>query len=108
MKKEISSNYQEWKNDLGDSHFLWDDFVNDFYKEEWEKLDNSEKAICMSYEVQLQKEETPSMKLIKVINEIHEKYPDFHMGCLPKKKEKSKPVEFRTMDFSSYLPEVNK
>lgn len=106
MRNETSSSFQEWRNDLGDSHFLWDEFVSDFYREEWEKLSSNEKAICMNYEKQLKRDEAPSIKLIKVINEICEKYPDFHFGCLPVEKMPSPVINFQTTDFSGYLPEA--
>jgi hypothetical protein len=105
MKKETSFKRQEWSSDIGNNENDWNNFVRDFYKEEWDKLDNNEKAICMNYEKQLKRKEEPSLKLIKVINEIHEKYPDFHMGCLPKEKNIVKTTMAMTQDFSGYLPE---
>jgi hypothetical protein len=108
MKKETSSKYQQWHSNIGNDENEWENFVKDFYKEEWDKIDGNEKAVCMTYETQLKKSEMPSAKLIKVINEIQGKYPDLCISYSPKKKEPIKPINFMTQDFSGYLPSETK
>lgn len=50
---------------------------------EWEALTSSEKSLCTIYRRQLTSGMKIRSELIMAINDIHEKYPDFHMGCIP-------------------------
>lgn len=50
---------------------------------EWDALNASEKSLCKIYQRQLVSGSKPRPELICAINDIHEKYPDFHMGCIP-------------------------
>lgn len=50
---------------------------------EWDELTASEKSLCTIYQRQLNTGVTIRPELICAINDIHEKYSDFHMGCIP-------------------------
>lgn len=52
-------------------------------EEEWEALFSSEKALVLNYGRRLLRGEQVRPALICAINAIHEKYPAFHMGCIP-------------------------
>jgi hypothetical protein len=56
-------------------------------EEEWELLTPSEKALCITYRRLLIKGARVSDSLIIQLNLIHQKYPDFHMGCIPSEGE---------------------
>jgi len=74
-----------WHNDIGSSEEQWNDFLTNFYTEEWEKLNSEEMAIMRAYRNHLFKK-TPvaDMNVLMFrVNDIHEKYPDFHIGCVP-------------------------
>lgn len=50
---------------------------------EWNKLSSREKFLCITYKSQLMNNVKIKSELILMINDIHEKYPEFHMGCVP-------------------------
>lgn len=52
-------------------------------EDEWEKLTASEKAFCLTYKRLLLKGLKINPALILEMNEIHERYHDFHLGCIP-------------------------
>lgn len=63
---------------------------DDFYispllelESEWELLTYPEKIICTSYAESLTRNIKPNDNLIKLVNDIHDKYSDFHIGCMP-------------------------
>jgi hypothetical protein len=66
---------------------------------EWDELSSSEKALCLSYKRLLERGVKINPALICEINEIHERHPDFHMGCIPCQ------IALMTDDVSGYLPE---
>jgi hypothetical protein len=49
---------------------------------QWEKLNSSEKALINLYIKKLYSGGV-SKKLVIEVNNIHDKYPDFHVGCAP-------------------------
>lgn len=51
-------------------------------KEEWEKLDSFEKSVMKNYVRMLKNEIKPKNSIILEVNKIHEKFPDFHIGCV--------------------------
>lgn len=51
--------------------------------DQWEKLSPVEKSLCVSYRRILIYKENASSSLVLLINQIHCKYPDFHIGCMP-------------------------
>lgn len=104
--KNVTSYKSEWSSDIGNDPHDWRDFIDNFYNEEWQKLDSSEKAVCLNYVKQLKKG-NPPRKMINEISNIYEKYPDFDVSCIPEKKQDPIIPSFKTMDFSNYLPEVN-
>jgi hypothetical protein len=61
--------------------------IFDELEKEWDLLMPGEKALMLSYRRSLQKGLKISSSLIIAINLIHEKYPDFHIGLIPKEKE---------------------
>lgn len=50
---------------------------------EWDELSSSEKSLCKIYQRQLMSGTKIRPELILAINDIHEKHPEFHMGCIP-------------------------
>jgi hypothetical protein len=52
-------------------------------EEEWDLLTPGEKSLCVTYRRLLRANKKASQTLIIEINLIHEKYPDFHLGCMP-------------------------
>ena len=54
-----------------------------YLEEEWDLLMPSEKSLMISYRRLLRKGLKVSPMLIIAVNQIHEKYPDFHIGCIP-------------------------
>jgi hypothetical protein len=54
-----------------------------FLKEEWEKLNSFEKSVMKNYLRMLKNEIKPSNSIILEVNKIHERFPDFHIGCVP-------------------------
>ncbi len=53
----------------------WDD--------EWMKLTHSEKALMLSYRRYLVKGKPFNREMVQKINRVHQKCPEFHMGCIP-------------------------
>ena len=51
--------------------------------EMWEELSPVDKAICLTYKRHLAKKLGISKNLIIRMGEIHERYMDFHVGCIP-------------------------
>lgn len=49
-------------------------------KEEWNNLSSMEKSLVKAYIRQINNDNV-SFKMVLEINKIHEKYPDFHIGC---------------------------
>lgn len=49
----------------------------------WYQLTSEEKALIKTYIRQLETENV-SLKMVSKINRIHQKHPDFHVGCIPK------------------------
>lgn len=54
-----------------------------YLDQEWQKLNSKEKALLLNYKRQLIGEMKIANQLIIKVNEVHEKYPDFHVGCIP-------------------------
>lgn len=54
-----------------------------YFKDEWGQLDSKEKAILVNYKRHLNMGIVPTRLMVKVVNDIHDKYPDFHVGCIP-------------------------
>jgi hypothetical protein len=83
--KNDNRQYVSWTNDIGSNEEQWNDFVTDFYREEWEKLTKEEQGYMRSYRNHLYKNTKPieMRELMFKVNEIHEKYQDFHIGCIP-------------------------
>jgi hypothetical protein len=57
--------------------------LDEMLAEAWDELSASEKALCIQYKRLLLRGVKISPNLILTVNEIHEKYPDFQMGCVP-------------------------
>ena len=76
--------YVSWTSEIGNIEEQWNDFITDFYKEEWEKLTSEEMSIMRVYRNHLFKNTPPQAmrELMFKVNDIHEKYPDFHIGCM--------------------------
>jgi hypothetical protein len=53
------------------------------FEDEWDVLTSPEKALVLNYGRRLLRGEEVRPALIYAINAIHEKYPAFHMGCIP-------------------------
>lgn len=105
MIKETSSK-DKWHKNIGENETEWNDFVFNFYQEEWDKLNSQEKSLCLNYNRHFDNEIKISSEMINAVTEIYKKYPDFHNGCIPtkpKKREEIRPMEFSTMDFSNFL-----
>jgi preprotein translocase subunit Sss1 len=58
--------------------------INEMNKEIWDELSSQEKALVKNY-VRILTSETkkPTRKQFIAVNDIHDKYPDFHIGCIP-------------------------
>jgi hypothetical protein len=52
-------------------------------KEEWAKLDEYEKKIVILYKSYLLANGESPSGIAFTVNDIHNKYKDFHMGCVP-------------------------
>lgn len=61
----------------------WTSPMEFYMAEVWDQLEQKEKSVCLNYKRQLVKEMKLSRELMVQINIIHEKYPDFHIGCIP-------------------------
>ena len=74
-----------WHNNIGNNPEEWKEFVFNFHNEEWLKLSTEEKAIMRAYRNHLfKKTPVPDMKILMIsVNEIHGKYPEFDIGCIP-------------------------
>jgi hypothetical protein len=57
--------------------------VKDFYDEAWMQLAPREKALCLNYKAQIEDGRKVEPVMLLKINDIHEKYEDFHLGCIP-------------------------
>ena len=59
--------------------------LNELLEGEFEKLTSSEKAVMFIYRNHLLKNTDVAMirGLIDKVNEIHGKYQNFHIGCVP-------------------------
>lgn len=53
------------------------------YEDVWNRLTSSEKALCLNYKKQQMNGVEVSLSFVAIINDIHEKYDDFHLGCIP-------------------------
>jgi hypothetical protein len=61
------------------------DYRSPFYEfvdEVWAEMDIKDKAICIKYRRQLMRGQSPSREMMIAMNNIHDKYPDFHVGCI--------------------------
>lgn len=57
--------------------------LREYFDEEWLKLSSEEKSIAKNYARLLMADRKPTNEMIIKMNEIHDKYPDFHVGCVP-------------------------
>ena len=55
----------------------------EFDGDPWGQLSPGEKALCLNYKRQLLGGMSVENSLIIKVNEIHGKYSDFDMGCVP-------------------------
>lgn len=58
--------------------------VVEYFEGEWDKLTPEDKAMCLNYKRQIDLGMEMNPYMLMVINDIHERYPDFHMGHIPK------------------------
>lgn len=61
--------------------------LDEFCNNEWGQLSNYEKALCLNYRRQLLEGIKVKSALILEINEVHRRHPDFHVGCIPNKRD---------------------
>jgi hypothetical protein len=58
------------------------DFWNE-REQEWIKLNDSEKRAMLIYRRKLISDSGASYLLMTKVNDIHKKYPEFDIGCIP-------------------------
>ena len=57
--------------------------LESYLDEEWQKLSGKEKALLLNYRRQLVGGMPISNAMVLRVNDVHDRHPDFHVGCIP-------------------------